>query len=225
MFSELMRVLGYGLCHQLGERSFFAGGVQLPVCARDTGIYLGFVVSVIALQAIGRSRRSEPPGLAVSAIAAVFLGVMVVDGVTSYAELRSTTNDIRLLTGLMAGFSIALFATPIVNGQLWREPSMDRVLYPGWELAGWLIALPAAFVAARWMLPLIGPAYPAVVAVSIVATFWWVNLAIVCLFRPFERRAGRLRDAGMAHLAALALAGIEIGAGALFRAAAERIAS
>ena len=42
--AELAGVL-YGaaslLCHQIPERSFYRGGVQLPVCARCLGIYMG----------------------------------------------------------------------------------------------------------------------------------------------------------------------------------------
>ncbi len=219
-----MRILGFGLCHQLSERSFAAGGVQLPVCARDTGIYIGFVTCVAVLQALGRGRRSEPPGWTVSAIAAAFLALMVIDGVTSYAGIRATTNDIRLLTGLTAGFAIALFATPIVNGQLWREPSGERVLSPGRELAMWLAALPATFVVVRWLLPLLGALYPVAVALSILATFWWVNLAIVCLVPRFERKSDRLFGVWPAHLFALALSVVEIGAGAVFRAFAEALA-
>ena len=51
MLQGFLHWMGYGLCHQLPERSFFGGGVQVPVCARDTGIYFGVLIS-LALIAI-----------------------------------------------------------------------------------------------------------------------------------------------------------------------------
>ncbi|TLM64780.1 MAG: DUF2085 domain-containing protein, partial [Actinobacteria bacterium] len=191
-------------------------GHQLPVCARDTGIYLGFVACVLVIEALGR-RRSEPPTLAVSGIGLALIGVMAFDGVTSYAGIRTTTNDIRLATGLMAGFGMALFAAPIVHAQLWRSPVRERVVSGPREVGLWLAALPAAFVVARWFLPLLGAGYAVLTAVCIVATFCWVNLAIVCLVPAFEGRAERLTDAWVALLLALALSALEIGASALFR--------
>lgn len=224
MFDSVMRALGFGLCHQLPERSFFGGGHQLPVCARDTGIYLGFVLSVVLLQAIGR-RRSEPPSLPVVLLGLGLIGVMALDGFTSYAGLRTTSNDLRLITGLAAGFGMALFATPIANGQLWRRPVRERVLV-GWrEPALWVLGLPAAYALARWVLPLTGAAYPVIVAACIVLTFGWVNLAVVCLLPVFEGRADRLRDAWMASCVALALTAVEIAASSAFRLLLTRLLS
>lgn len=35
------------VCHQLPERSFHVAGVQLPVCARCTGLYIGAVAGAL----------------------------------------------------------------------------------------------------------------------------------------------------------------------------------
>ena len=127
MLDGLLHAFGYGLCHQLPERSFFGAGVQVPVCARDTGIYVGFVVSLVVLSALSRGRRPRgfPPPRA-WAILGLLVLTMAVDGVSSYAGWRSTTNDIRLWTGLAAGFACAAIVLPMLNDTLWRSPGQGR---------------------------------------------------------------------------------------------------
>src|SRR5450759_1456011 len=35
--------IGYAVCHRISERSFHIGSIQLPLCARCSGMYLGAV--------------------------------------------------------------------------------------------------------------------------------------------------------------------------------------
>lgn len=192
---SILRWLGYGLCHQLAERSFFGGGLQVPVCARDTGIYVGFVIGLIALHVGHRRKRpSELPPWPSMVLIGAFLGMMVFDGVTSYAGMRSTTNDLRLLTGLTAGFALSALTLPLINSQLWRRSDRDRVLGTPHAVASFILALPVAFVSIRYGGPLLGVVYALVVTATIVVTFTSVNLVIVCLVPYFERRAESWRD-------------------------------
>jgi len=195
MLQGVFRWVGYGLCHQLPERSLFAGGFQLPVCARDTGIYAGFALSLLVIVLLERGRRpSEIPRPWLVVTGALFLGAMAIDGVSSYAGWRTTTNDLRLLTGLLAGYALTLAVVPMVNGQMWRTLSRTRLL-DGWRGAVWLLSLVPVFVALRWGLPLLGLLYPILLTAAIVVTFLVVNLVFTTLVPVFERRASRLRDA------------------------------
>jgi len=58
----LVYLVGHLICHQRADRSFHAWGVQLPVCARCTGLYAGAVGG--ALFVVWRSwvRRGIRPG-------------------------------------------------------------------------------------------------------------------------------------------------------------------
>ena len=56
---SLLHGMGYGLCHQLPERSFFGGGVQVPVCARDTGIYIGVLLSLFLIAVLHKRLASS----------------------------------------------------------------------------------------------------------------------------------------------------------------------
>lgn len=219
MLATTLHWLGFGLCHQLPERSFFGGGLQVPVCARDTGIYVGFVLSLAVMALLDRGRRrTDLPAWPLLVLGGAMVAVMGWDGITSYAGLRSTTNDIRLATGLMTGWALPLVVAPLVNSQLWARSSAGRVL-EGWrETALWLVGLLLSFALVRWGLPALGPAYPVLVALCVVATFLCVNLIVVTLAPRFERRADRLLSAWPALTAALALSVLEVGGTAWFRA-------
>ena len=217
---ELLRWTGYGLCHQLPERSFFGGGIQVPVCARDTGIYVGFIVSLIALAIL---HRGERPRRFAPTAAWVAMGAMLVvfgwDGVSSYAGFRGTTNEIRLATGLGVGFSSAALLAPILNDLLWRTASDLRVLAPTWRLGAWLASIIATWVVVWYALPLLGRGYPVVVSLAILVTLAVINLVMVAMHPAFDRQAGSIRDLALPMILSLVLAGMEIWLAALARGA------
>ena len=222
MSQLVLHWLGYGLCHQLPERSFFGGGIQVPVCARDTGIYVGFVVSLGLIALLHRpGRPKEFPGVAGITAIILMITAMGIDGVSSYAGWRTTTNDLRLITGVLCGFAVAAIVVPMLNDVLWVRATSDRVLSPVWRLGAWLAGVPVVFALVRWVAPLLGPAYPILVAAAILITLTTVNMVIVGLFPIFERRANRLADAWIAILAAFGFSVVEIVASALFRVAVE----
>lgn len=206
-----MHWLGYGLCHQLPERSFFGGSHQVPVCARDTGIYLGFTVAFAILALVwGRSRPTEMPHWSALAVAAAGVLWMAWDGVTSYAGWRVTTNDLRFATGLATGWAIAVVIFPMLNGELWRRAGRGRGP-AGWlGTLLWIAPAPIVFLIVRDAFPFLGIGYPLLVSACILFTFGAVNLVVVTLVPPFERRAERLRDAWLPILLALGLTAAEL---------------
>lgn len=217
MLNEMLRSVGFGLCHQLPERSFFGGGIQVPVCARDTGIYLGFVASLALVWLLHRERRpSHFPSAAGWAVIGLFVGSMVLDGVTSYSGLRETSNLLRLITGTAAGFGIAAAVMPLLNGELWATRNEERVLSPGWKLAVWAGAMPLVVAAVWYLAPFLGLGYPVLVTVAILVTFTTVNMIFAAILPRFDRAARRARDLVGPALVGLALTVFEIAmAGAL----------
>jgi uncharacterized membrane protein len=82
------------LCHRLPHRSFFWKGKQFPVCARCTGIHLGYFSMPIFLFNLW-----EIPVLwAISMAIPTYL-----DGIRQYITKRESTNLIRVITGFVAG--------------------------------------------------------------------------------------------------------------------------
>jgi uncharacterized membrane protein len=219
VLTAFLHWMGYGLCHQLPERSFFGGGVQVPVCARDTGIYFGVMLSLALISAVHRGARPrELPNRAGWIAIALMIGAMALDGGTEYAGLRGTTNELRLITGLLAGFAIGAVLAPMINDEMWRTSSAERVLNTPWRLAIWLSGVPVAYAVVYWGLPLLGIGYPILVAIAIVATLTSVNLVLVCMLPPFERRADAIWQAWPALLIAFGVAWGEIWFAAMLRA-------
>jgi uncharacterized membrane protein len=224
--AAILHWMGYGLCHQLPERSFSAGGIQVPVCARDTGIYIGVVVSLALISVLhgGRRPMKFPRWSGWTAIA-LMIGAMGLDGTTEYAGLRTTTNELRLITGLLAGFAIGAIIVPMLNDEMWRVSSPERVLDTPLRLAVWLAAVPAAYAVVWWLLPLLGVVYPILVAVAIVATLAAVNLIVVCMLPPFERRATSLVSAAPQIAIAVGIAFAEMWLAGLLRDALTVVAA
>lgn len=219
MLARTLQWLGFGLCHQLPERSFFGGGVQVPVCARDTGIYVGFMIALAAIAIIHRPLRPRDfPDRWGWGVLGVFVAAMGFDGVSSYAGWRTTTNDLRLLTGIMAGFAAAAVIAPILNDELWVVSSPTRVLAPWKRLLSWVGLVPVSFVLIRWGGPLLGVGYPLLVALAIISTYVSVNLAIVGMWRSFDRRAEKVTALFVPILISLLLSVVEIQMAAMLRA-------
>ncbi|MGH9385629.1 MAG: DUF2085 domain-containing protein [Vicinamibacterales bacterium] len=116
--ASLAYLVGSVVCHQHPERSFHVAAVQLPVCARCTGLYVGGALGVIAWF-IWRSVRPRPAtaldpkraGLAVL-IASAPTAITVV---TAFAGLWDPSNigraTLAFPMGVAAGAVLAAFAS------------------------------------------------------------------------------------------------------------------
>lgn len=85
-------------CHQLPERSFFAGKRKFPLCARCTGILAGGVGTALTLLT---AAPLTPPSIL---IATLLLAPLIVDGTTQLFTRYESTNLRRFITGVL--FSI-----------------------------------------------------------------------------------------------------------------------
>lgn len=224
MLDQLYRLVGFAVCHQLPERTLLAGGTLLPVCARDTGIYWGYLVAFAVIALLERDHPRDMPPWPVVALCVAFIGAMGVDGLTSYVGLRQTSNDLRLITGLMAGFAIPPLVLGMLGGQLWAVGASRRLLSRRRDQLLWLAAMPATFLALRFPPAVLGPVYAALTAIAVVFAFVTVNLVMVALLPPFERRARRLRDLAPMAAIALAAAVVELAVAGWLHAAAATLA-
>lgn len=144
-----MDQVGYAVCHQLPERTLHYGGRPLPVCARDTGLFLGFAAVFCAFLLIygGRGTR-YPSWKMIVALSLLFLP-FVVDSVTSYAGIRETSNAVRVVTGALAGSAAASLIYPLAARGLFQGDGREAVLGRWWSCPA-LLSAPASVCLLLW---------------------------------------------------------------------------
>lgn len=91
-------------CHQLAERSFFCGTYQFPICARCTGVFMGYILSTCTFF-IYKSIE----------LAIVGCLLMFFDWYIQYKNWIISTNFRRLVTGICGGYGILSIQLLIVS--------------------------------------------------------------------------------------------------------------
>ena len=82
-------------CHQLSDRSFFFKGMQFPLCARCTGIVIGFFLlgPLVSIFTFGNMYLSL-----------ALILIMCIDGFIQLKNILKSTNLRRVITGIGVGY-------------------------------------------------------------------------------------------------------------------------
>jgi uncharacterized membrane protein len=79
--------IGYAVCHQIGSHSFFIKeGLQMPMCARCSGMYIAAMITLGYLFAFHNKKAGYPPK-SIMIILALFVILWLVDGINSFLHL------------------------------------------------------------------------------------------------------------------------------------------
>ncbi len=183
----------HGVCAQVHNVSL--GGEQLPLCARNTGIYSGFLLTFIYLLLLGRERAAKLPPPAIVGTLALLVVAMAVDGFNSLfvdlflPHLYTPRNELRTLTGLGMGVAMAVAILLVLNLALRRDPDMDQPVIGNWRELGGALLLGFLVHAAIYGNVAITYWPIAIVAwTGIVGILFAVNLLIVALAMNYEGR-------------------------------------
>lgn len=91
-------LLGHRMgCHQRPDRSFFFRGRQFPLCARCTGVLLGYFLAIPLYVLV-------PAGMDFCLKTAA---IMLIDWLLQYIGFLESTNFRRLVTGICGGYGVA----------------------------------------------------------------------------------------------------------------------
>lgn len=128
-------IIGNAVCHRIPERSFFVAGQQLPVCARDTGMFSAALLGIIGFTLTLRSRASAFPARPCAYVFAAFFLAWAFDGFNSYWLLATgrtliyqPQNWLRLTTGAFMGITLGTYMTALANQAIWRAPDAIPVV-------------------------------------------------------------------------------------------------
>ncbi len=212
MLLHQLRLLTSGLCAQLPSHSFHPAGIQLPLCARDTGLFLAFFVTLLFRSFLRPERCTgwpRPPWLALLGAA---LLALLADSLNSFLaglgapHLYQPANTVRLASGLIGGQAAAELAAPVLN--LWLFGARDP--RPTIEAATDLL-LPLAASAAVFLALVVqaGAALYPLAALSALAAVALVSLVNLMLLVSLSGRTpARLLGMLAVALAATEMAGL-----------------
>ena len=93
-------------CHQKPERSFFIKGYQFPLCARCTGILVGYLLSFLLL-IFGYSINNV--------ICLTFLIPLIFDGIIQLSFNILSNNTRRFTTGIIFGIGFIQIISNYLN--------------------------------------------------------------------------------------------------------------
>jgi uncharacterized membrane protein len=96
---QWMKLMLYGEklgCHQRPDRSFFINGYQMPVCARCTGVMIGYLLAFPLFFLHSFSWLVSLAGC----------GSLLLDWGLQAMKLKNSSNTRRLLTGLSGGYGL-----------------------------------------------------------------------------------------------------------------------
>lgn len=216
--------VGYGICHQIPERSFFLAGRQLPLCARCTGTFLGALLGLAAFALVGRSRAGRLPPVAVLGTMILFMALWALDGLNSYLtffpgapNLYEPQNWLRLTTGTLNGLAMITFVLPILNSTVWREPAAQPVLRNPWEVLILVVVAAPLIYAVQAQIGFL--LYPLAIlsSLGVVVLLTLINAMLAAVVLGREGLAQNWRQAAVPLTAGAALAVAEIAGLALLR--------
>lgn len=94
-------------CHQRSDRSFFVKGYQFPVCARCTGVLIGYVFAIPIILFLKSNIWIY--------ISVCFCSITFIDWYIQFLRVKESTNFRRFITGILGGIGICLIFILIIT--------------------------------------------------------------------------------------------------------------
>jgi len=118
--------VGSSVCHQIPSHSFATSGIQFPLCARCSGLYLGSFIGLAYYFTQGKRKAIPKKGFVLLLI--FFFLVWAGDGINSFITdffnksiIYETTNMIRLVTGFGMGLVMSTALMTLFNLTVWKD--------------------------------------------------------------------------------------------------------
>lgn len=181
--------VAYAVCHRMASHTYHMGERQMPLCARDTGMHLGILISLLFHFKWGK--EGGFPLRKIQAVLAVFFLAFAIDGVNStlpalnlikIEQWYEPMNWLRLATGAGLGIAMGSVLTPVINQSLWKEASEEPLLN-SWSRLGMMVLVTglAGFAVTTEIPALLYPlallsAADVLIILTLIFTIMWVML-------------------------------------------------
>jgi uncharacterized membrane protein len=203
-----MYAVVHGVCAQ--QHNLMLGGLQFPICARNSGIYSSFLLSLVYFYASGRARAAGLPPWPISLLLLAFIGIMAVDGFNSLLRdigqpyLYEPSNLLRTITGMGMGVSIAVLLHLMLNKTLRKDvDDLQPVLQRWGELGAILGINMLVLVAIYGNLSFMFWPLATIAFFGITGVLYLVFLLLISMLLGYEGKITQVRQ--LARPAALAL--------------------
>lgn len=226
-FDRRLQLIVSGVCSQ--AHFLYIGPFTMPLCARNTGIYAGFLSTLLYLALTGRGRAAGLPALPFVGMLVLGVLAMGVDGLNSLAldiggyNLYPPDNRLRVVTGLGMGAAIGVFVLAVFNVSLRADALLERPMLGGWRDLFGIAAVGAALYSLLFFAPA-GLYYPLAIfsVFGITGVLFAMNTFVTAIVTGFEARVLSLRQLARPATIGLVLTALELAALAGFRLWFER---
>jgi uncharacterized membrane protein len=212
-----MYAVVHGVCAQ--EHNIFLAGMQFPICARNTGIYSSFLLTLLVLLALGRGRAGRVPPWPLLLVLVAFFLLLVLDGFNSLfvdlglPHLYAPRNELRTLTGIGMGMFLAVCLLLVFNLSLRADVDGQQPVLARWrELVGVLVLNLLVLAAIYGNLELLYWPLAFLAFVGITSVLYIINVIVCSLILGYDNTITRLsqlaRPATLALLPTLVLLGL-----------------
>lgn len=217
-----MYAVVHGVCAQ--QNNVFLAGMQFPICARNTGIYSSFLLSLGVLLALGRGRAGHVPPWHISVTLVAFVLVMAFDGFNSLlydigiANLYTPRNDLRTLSGLGMGLAVAVGVLLVFNLSLRKDIDSALPAVKNWlEMGGLMLLNLLVLVAIYGNLDFLYWPLALISFVGITSVLYIVSLLVCSLLMGYEGAVTHLSQLARPATVAFIPAAMILGALAYLR--------
>jgi uncharacterized membrane protein len=197
--ADRLQLAVQGVCAQ--QHYVMFGNYRLPLCARNTGIYAGFLATLCYIILIGRGRAAKLPPWSIVGFLSATVVALGIDGLNSLLRdvggfyLYTPQNELRIATGLGMGSALAVFGVLIFNMSLRADARFDQAVIPNWFQLGGAIGAGMLLYGIVWWAPqwLYYPLAMFSVA-GIVGVLFASNMFVVAMATGYEGRVTMLRQ-------------------------------
>ena len=137
--------VGSSVCHQIPSHSYEVSGIQFPLCARCSGLYLGSFIGLAYYLTQGRKKALPTKGF--SLLLLIFFLIWAGDGVNSFTTdflnktiLYETTNTTRLITGFGMGLVMSTALVTLFNLTVWQDGKNQPLLHNLLQVVAYTVA-------------------------------------------------------------------------------------